>query len=88
MSKSATSLRPKVLKNIRRIFTMVSASPKADTGFDENLLSFSTIDGSVVAYKSGANAVRSGAGIFVGGYFVGVADEEALSGQSMPFIKY
>ncbi|RDV15027.1 hypothetical protein DXT99_12160 [Pontibacter diazotrophicus] len=93
MSIAATSYRPnvidnKVLKNLGRIFTMVSSSPKADTGFEDDMLSFSTIDGSMVAYKSGANAVNAGAGIFVGGYFVGGADDNALSDESMPFIKY
>ena len=93
MSIAATSYRPnvlekKVLKNLGRIFTIVSSSPKADAGFEEDLLSFSTIDGSMVAYKSGANAVSAGAGIFVGGYFVGGAVDSALSDENMPFIKY
>lgn len=88
MNVSATSSRPKFLKNIGRIFTMVSTSPKADVGFDEDLLSFSTTDGSMVAYKSGENAVSAGAGIFIGGYFVGVADEDAHTDTNKPLIKY
>ncbi|MFD3002897.1 hypothetical protein ACFS7Z_21195 [Pontibacter toksunensis] len=71
-----------------KIFTMVSASPKVNTGIEEGMLSFSTTDGSMVAYRSGANALSAGAGIFVGGYFVGGADDSALSDESMPFIKY
>lgn len=93
MRIATTSYRPnvlenKVLKNLGKIFTMVSSSTKADISHEENLIGFSTTDGSMVAYKSGANAVSAGAGIFVGGYFVGGADSNAFSDESMPFIKY
>ncbi|WP_162055997.1 hypothetical protein [Pontibacter pamirensis] len=88
MSVSAASFRPKVLKSLRRIFTLVSSSPKAEAGLQEEPFGFYTTDGSVVAYKTGANAVSAGAGIFVGGYFVGVADDNAPIGNNMPFIKY
>ncbi|WP_377489192.1 hypothetical protein [Pontibacter toksunensis] len=88
MSTAATTYRPRLLKKMGKIFTMVSASPKVNTGIEEGMLSFSTTDGSMVAYRSGANALSAGAGIFVGGYFVGGADDSALSDESMPFIKY
>lgn len=92
MSIAATSYRPKVqnkvLKNMGKIFTMVSSPKKAEVNLEEDLIGFSTTDGSMVAYKSGANAVSAGAGIFVGGYFVGGAENNAFSDESMPFIKY
>ena len=88
MSTPATSVPPKFLKKIGRIFTIVSTSPKPEPRFEEDLPGYSTIDGGMVAYQSGANAVSAGAGIFIGGYFVGVADEDALTGGNMPMIKY
>lgn len=42
----------------------------------------------MVACKSVADAVSAGKGMFVGGYFVGVADDSAPMGNSMPFIRY
>ena len=35
---------------------------------------FATIDGNMVTYHAGSSAVSSGAGIFIGDYFVGLAD--------------
>lgn len=37
-------------------------------------LEYATIDGGVVDYQACEEAVNSGAGIFIGGYFVGVTD--------------
>ena len=93
MSTAATSYRPtaiekKVLKNIKRIFTVVSSSPKAKVDFEGAPAGFHTTDGRMVACKSVAEAVSAGKGMFVGGYFVGVADEGAPMGNSMPFIRY
>lgn len=88
MRLSATSFRPMLLKSIRRVFTMVSASPKAAAGVEDAPTGFYTIDGRLVAYTSGASAVSAGKGMFVGGYFVGAADEFVPAGQDMPFIRY
>lgn len=87
MSNAAASFRPNAIE-LGRIFTAVSSSPKAEAGFEEGFTSFSTTDGSMVAYTSGASAVSAGAGIFFGGYFVGGADDSAPAGSNMPFIKY
>lgn len=51
------------------------------------MLRFATTDGSVMTYRAGTTAVRTGAGIFIGGYFVGPADDSTLAGH-MPCIKY
>lgn len=37
-------------------------------------LEFATIDGGVVDYQACEEAVSNGAGIFIGGYFVGVTE--------------
>lgn len=60
---------------------------KADSSINEDIMGFSTTDGHVVTYNAGTNAISSGAGIFIGDYFVGFADN-ALSDAAMPFIKY
>ncbi|WP_242918511.1 hypothetical protein [Pontibacter liquoris] len=41
---------------------------------EEEMTDFSTIDGGVITYNAGTKAVSSGAGIFIGDYFVGVAE--------------
>ncbi|MER2997174.1 hypothetical protein [Pontibacter populi] len=40
----------------------------------DDLMEFATIDGGVVDYYACEEAVNTGAGIFIGGYFVGVTD--------------
>ncbi|WP_162426955.1 hypothetical protein [Pontibacter pudoricolor] len=40
----------------------------------DDLMEFATIDGGVVDYYACEEAVNMGAGIFIGGYFVGVTD--------------
>lgn len=40
----------------------------------EDLVEFATIDGGVVDYYTCEEAVSNGAGIFIGGYFVGVTE--------------
>ncbi|MEJ8755741.1 hypothetical protein WG947_01925 [Pontibacter sp. H259] len=56
-------------------FSQVSSSPGFNKGvFTEDLMEFATIDGGVVDYYSCEQAVNDGAGIFIGGYFVGVTD--------------
>jgi hypothetical protein len=43
---------------------------------EEEGTDFSTIDGDVVTYTDGADAVNNGAGIFIGDYFVGKSDSQ------------
>jgi hypothetical protein len=40
----------------------------------DDLMEFATIDGGVIDYYACEEAVNMGAGIFIGGYFVGVSD--------------
>ncbi|WP_276497009.1 hypothetical protein [Pontibacter litorisediminis] len=48
---------------------------------------YATIDGNMVTYHAGSSAVSSGSGIFIGDYFVGLADNyESVS--LTPFIRY
>ncbi len=54
---------------------------------EEEKAAFSTIDGSVITFNAGTNAVSSGAGIFIGDYFVGGADN-FLAISNMPFVRY
>lgn len=54
---------------------------------EEEKAAFSTIDGSVITFNAGKNAVSNGAGIFIGDYFVGVADH-FLSICNTPFVRY
>ena len=42
--------------------------------YQDDLVEFATIDGGVVDYYACEEAVNTGAGIFIGGYFVGVTD--------------
>ena len=42
--------------------------------YSDDLLEFATIDGGVVDYTACEEAVSNGEGIFIGGYFVGVAE--------------
>lgn len=48
---------------------------------------FATIDGNLVTYHDGSTAVSSGSGIFIGDYFVGLADPYD-SVNITPFILY
>jgi len=68
-------------KNIGKSFVKISA-PK-----EEEKAAFSTIDGSVITFNAGKNAVSNGAGIFIGDYFVGVTDQ-FLSICNTPFVRY
>ncbi len=50
----------------------------------EDLIEFATIDGGVVDYYACEQAVSSGAGIFIGGYFVGGTEaSQCYSQQSL-----
>ncbi len=53
----------------------------------EDSISYSTIDGEEVNFTEGALAINSGAGIFIGGYFVGKSEcYEQM--QNIPFVRY
>ncbi len=67
---------------------MASFPSKPDNAFDDSHFNFTTIDGNMMPYNAGTNAVSSGAGIFIGDYFVGLTDDSMFSGNSMPCIKY
>lgn len=60
---------------------------KHDTFLDDEVLDYSTIDGGVIASNTGRNAVDSGAGIFIGDYFVGVIDS-FISSCNVPYVRY
>ncbi|MBF9254884.1 hypothetical protein I2I11_16395 [Pontibacter sp. 172403-2] len=64
-----------------------SSLSKKATPTEEEKAAFSTIDGSVITFNAGKNAVSNGAGIFIGDYFVGVADH-FLSISNTPFVRY
>lgn len=67
--------------------SVFSFPAKAGTSLNEDLYGFSTTDGNMISFNAGTNAISSGAGVFIGDYFVGFADH-ALSDNAMPFIKY
>ncbi|GAA4444769.1 hypothetical protein GCM10023188_47160 [Pontibacter saemangeumensis] len=87
MNTSATLTRPYGLDSLRGMTGLTSFTAKPTAAPEEDALRFSTTDGSMMTYSAGTNAVSNGAGIFIGGYFVGLTDESLLTG-SMPFIKY
>lgn len=88
MLPSATLSRLDSSNMIGRNFGLASVSSKSYVAVEEEMLRFPTTDGSVMTYHAGTNAVRSGAGIFIGGYFVGVTEDSLLTENHMPFIKY
>ncbi|PRY07307.1 hypothetical protein CLV24_12445 [Pontibacter ummariensis] len=54
---------------------------------EEEPVGYATIDGHVVTHLDGASAVSNGAGIFIGDYFVGIADSyQSISNSS--FVRY
>jgi hypothetical protein len=63
-----------------------STSSKATQPNDEPA-GFATIDGNMITYHAGSSAVSSGAGIFIGDYFVGLADNYD-SAFITPFVRY
>jgi len=67
---------------------MASYMSRSDTASDEEQFNFTTIDGNMMPYNAGTNAISNGAGIFIGDYFVGVTDDSMFSGNNMPCIKY
>lgn len=88
MNISATSFRPNSFDSLGRNLGLAFVTSKLTAALEEDVLRFSTTDGSMMTYHAGTNAVSNGAGIFIGGYFVGVTDDSVLAGNHMPFIKY
>ncbi|GAB3530510.1 hypothetical protein GCM10027443_11240 [Pontibacter brevis] len=67
--------------------SVFSLPSKAGALPNEDQYGFSTIDGSMVTFNAGTNAINNGAGIFIGDYFVGFADS-CHTDADMPCIKY
>ncbi|MCJ8167435.1 hypothetical protein MKJ04_21520 [Pontibacter sp. E15-1] len=55
---------------------------------EEELVGYATIDGHMVHHVEVASAVNNGAGIFIGDYFVGFADNGHAISLTAPFIRY
>ena len=55
---------------------------------EEELVGYATIDGHMVHHVEVASAVNKGAGIFIGDYFVGLADSYHSISLTAPFIRY
>lgn len=66
---------------------LASLFGKHDSFLEEEVLDYSTIDGGVIASNTGRSAVDSGAGIFIGDYFVGVIDS-FISSCNIPYVRY
>ncbi|WP_266205110.1 hypothetical protein [Pontibacter kalidii] len=63
-----------------------STGPKAAL-LHEEPAGFATIDGNMITFHAGSSAVSSGSGIFIGDYFVGLADNfDSVS--VTPFVRY
>ena len=60
---------------------------KAGTHEEEHV-GFATIDGNMIHHVEVASAVNNGAGIFIGDYFVGFADNYKSISLTSPFIRY
>ncbi|AKD04161.1 hypothetical protein PKOR_15045 [Pontibacter korlensis] len=64
-----------------------SATVKTVSQYDDQPAGYATIDGNMVTYHAGSSAVSSGSGIFIGDYFVGIAENyESIS--ITPFVRY
>jgi len=55
---------------------------------EEELVGYATIDGHMVHHVEVTSAVNNGAGIFIGDYFVGLADSYHSISLTAPFIRY
>lgn len=49
-------------------------------------VSYSTIDGDVINFNDGSDAINAGSGIFIGGYFVG--NSTYTQASDTPYLKY
>lgn len=67
--------------------SVFSFPTKAAVSQQEDFFGFSTTDGSMITLHAGKHAISQGAGIFIGDYFVGLADS-LCTDAALPFIKY
>lgn len=54
---------------------------------EDETFDFSTTDGGMITYNAGTEAIDTGAGIFIGDYFVGLSDSYHTI-SNMPFVRY
>ena len=87
MNISANSAAAYASETFGSNVSVFSFPSKAGASSSEDLYGFSTIDGSMVTYNAGTHAISNGAGIFIGDYFVGLADSN-YADAAMPFIRY
>ncbi|MCC9137971.1 hypothetical protein ACFSKU_04010 [Pontibacter silvestris] len=66
---------------------LTTSPPTLPVVSEEEFLNFSTIDGNIVPQLAGASAVSNGAGVFIGDYFVGMADN-FLTYSNLAIIQY
>lgn len=72
-----SNLHPSAIVLVESCLSIIGLHPKGMhkvASIEEEPAGFATIDGSMVSHHSGANAISNGAGIFIGDYFVGFAD--------------
>ncbi|MCC9167931.1 hypothetical protein [Pontibacter harenae] len=86
-----TIMTPSAISCLTNTVLSISIQPfmvwQSYAAVEESSYDFSTIDGDVITYRDGAMAVDSGAGILIGDYFVGVAENYAPS-ESQAYILY
>jgi hypothetical protein len=87
MNTAATLSRSNGLDSLGRNTGLAPVTAKPTAAVEEDVLRFPTTDGGMMTYRAGTKAMSAGAGIFIGGYYVGVTDDSVLAGN-MPFIKY
>ena len=87
MNTSAKTTFASASESFGSNISVFSLPSRAGTSLNEDLYGFSTIDGSMVTLNAGTKAINNGAGIFIGDYFVGLADGP-FTDSAMPFIKY
>jgi hypothetical protein len=86
MNLNGNSATPGYAENAFLCAYVPVLSSKMTAFFDEEDIEFSTIDGDVVTFDAGSDAVSSGSGIFIGDYFVGIT--ENYTSQQVPFVRY
>lgn len=63
------------------------SSSSRQTSVEEDTVEFSTIDGEMITSVAGTNALKRGAGILIGDYFVGIS-ESFQNFNNVPFLRY
>ncbi|MFD3003620.1 hypothetical protein ACFS7Z_24905 [Pontibacter toksunensis] len=87
MNTSAKTTHARATESFGSNIPVFSLPSKAGASYNEEQCGFSTIDGSVLAFNAGKNAINNGAGIFIGDYFVGLADSH-FTDTAVPYIRY